>query len=99
MSWLLSFCSGYDGLKQSSRPDFDILTWDGTVSPSDFRVVALDFAEKWKRFNTTTIPQWSWVPCSKRPWIVARQVSFYPYVHTLKFLFVTLNNLYLCVYV
>ncbi|GFY99453.1 autophagocytosis-associated family protein [Actinidia rufa] len=57
----------------SSRPDFDILTWDGTVSPGDFRVVALDFAEKWKRFNTTTIPQWSWVPCSKRPWIVAHQ--------------------------
>ncbi|XP_057508814.1 ubiquitin-like-conjugating enzyme ATG10 isoform X1 [Actinidia eriantha] len=61
----------------SSRPDFDILTWDGTISPSDFRVVALDFAEKWKRFNTTTIPQWSWVPCSKRPWIVAHQREGY----------------------
>ncbi|XP_057474227.1 ubiquitin-like-conjugating enzyme ATG10 [Actinidia eriantha] len=61
----------------SSRADFDILTWDGTVSSSDFRVAALAFAEKWKRFNTTTLPRWSWIPCSKRPWIVAHETEGY----------------------
>lgn len=61
----------------SNGAKIDILTWDGTLSSSDFRVAALAFTEKWKRFNSTTLSQWSWVPCPKRPWIAAHEAEGY----------------------
>ncbi|THG14419.1 ubiquitin-like-conjugating enzyme ATG10 isoform X5 [Camellia sinensis] len=57
----------------SNGAKIDILTWDGTLSSSDFCAAALAFTEKWKRFNSTTLSQWSWVPCLKCPWIAAHE--------------------------
>ncbi|GMP48715.1 hypothetical protein CsSME_00015976 [Camellia sinensis var. sinensis] len=61
----------------SNGAKIDILTWDGTLSSSDFCAAALAFTEKWKRFNSTTLSQWSWVPCLKCPWIAAHEAEGY----------------------
>ncbi|GER40775.1 autophagocytosis-associated family protein [Striga asiatica] len=43
-------------------------SWDGTLSAAEFYVAACAFAEQWKKFNSY-LPQWSWVPSAKLPWI------------------------------
>ncbi|KAI3450143.1 hypothetical protein Pfo_006808 [Paulownia fortunei] len=43
-------------------------SWDGTLSSTEFYVAACAFAEQWRKFNSS-LPQWSWVPSPKRPWI------------------------------
>ncbi|CAK9139446.1 unnamed protein product [Ilex paraguariensis] len=60
----------------SNQAIIDMSSWDGTLSSIDFRIAACAFAEKWKKFNSA-LPQWSWVPCPKRPWISAHQVEGY----------------------
>lgn len=42
-------------------------SWDGTLSSSEFYVAACAFVEQWRKFNSS-LPQWSWVPSTKRPW-------------------------------
>ncbi|KAL6978904.1 E2-like conjugating enzyme atg10 [Sarracenia purpurea var. burkii] len=61
----------------SNGAKIDILSWDGTLSSSDFRFAALAFAEKWNRFNLTALPQWSWIPCPKHHWIAAHEGEGY----------------------
>ncbi|KAF7152773.1 hypothetical protein RHSIM_Rhsim01G0247600 [Rhododendron simsii] len=56
---------------------FDSLNWDGTLSSSEFRIAALAFAEKWNRFNSTSLPQWSWSLCPKHPWTAAHEAEGY----------------------
>ncbi|KAJ4730374.1 ubiquitin-like-conjugating enzyme ATG10 [Melia azedarach] len=54
----------------------DILSWDGTLSSTDFSLAARSFADRWKRFNPS-FPPWSWVACKKQPWIASREVDEY----------------------
>lgn len=56
---------------------FDIMNWDGTLSPSEFRIAALAFIEKWNRFISGSLPQWSWALPPKRPWIAAHEAEGY----------------------
>lgn len=41
---------------------------DGTLSPTEFRVAALAFAERWKS-AVSAFPPWSWLPRPKHPWL------------------------------
>ncbi|XP_030472388.2 ubiquitin-like-conjugating enzyme ATG10 [Syzygium oleosum] len=41
---------------------------DGTLSPTEFRVAALAFAERWKS-AVSAFPPWSWLPRPKQPWL------------------------------
>lgn len=41
---------------------------DGTLAPSDFRVAAVAFAERWKSAVSALLP-WSWIPRPKHPWL------------------------------
>ncbi|XP_010037087.2 ubiquitin-like-conjugating enzyme ATG10 [Eucalyptus grandis] len=41
---------------------------DGTLAPSDFRVAAVAFAERWKS-AVSALPPWSWIPRPKHPWL------------------------------
>jgi hypothetical protein len=52
----------------------DILSWNGTVSLSDFRLAACAFMEKWKSVMSA-FPPWSWVTCAKQPWVASHDVS------------------------
>ena len=52
----------------------DTLSWEGTLSSSDFRVAASAFMEKWKRI-CSAFPPWSWVLCPKQPWVASHEVS------------------------
>ncbi|PIN17482.1 hypothetical protein CDL12_09860 [Handroanthus impetiginosus] len=45
-----------------------IQSWDGTLSPTEFYVAACAFSEQWRKFNSS-LPQWSWLPSPKQPWI------------------------------
>lgn len=56
---------------------FDIMNWDGTLSPSEFCIAALAFIEKWNRFISGSLPQWSWALPPKRPWIAAHEAEGY----------------------
>ncbi|XAR58795.1 hypothetical protein NMG60_11014340 [Bertholletia excelsa] len=64
-------------MMMSNRAKIDVSTWDGTISSRDFQVAALAFAEKWKRLNSTILPQWSWVSSPKRPWIASHEGEGY----------------------
>lgn len=57
----------------------DISSWDGTLSLSDFFLAAHAFIEKWKKINPV-LPQWSWVPLAKSPWLASHEVSFAHFV-------------------
>jgi hypothetical protein len=52
----------------------DILTWNGTLPSSDFRLAACAFMEKWKKVMSAFSP-WSWVTCPKQPWVASHDVS------------------------
>lgn len=54
----------------------DTLSWEGTLSSSDFRVAASAFMEKWKRI-CSAFPPWSWVLCPKQPWVASHEVEGY----------------------
>jgi hypothetical protein len=56
----------------------DILSWNGTLSSSDFRLAACAFMEKWKSFMSA-FPPWSWVTCPKQPWVASHDVSVVNY--------------------
>ncbi|KAL2488392.1 Ubiquitin-like-conjugating enzyme ATG10 [Forsythia ovata] len=53
-----------------------ISSWDGTLSAAEFYVAACAFSELWKKFNLA-LPQWSWIPSSKRPGIPFNHVEGY----------------------
>ncbi|KAL5794476.1 hypothetical protein ACOSP7_003070 [Xanthoceras sorbifolium] len=54
----------------------DISSWDGTISSSDFSLATRTFADKWKRLDHT-FPPWSWVACTKQPWVASHEVQGY----------------------
>ncbi|XP_057782873.1 ubiquitin-like-conjugating enzyme ATG10 [Salvia miltiorrhiza] len=43
-------------------------SWDGTLSCTEFFVAASTFSEQWRKFNSS-LPQWTWIPSPKRPWL------------------------------
>ncbi|KAH6771020.1 hypothetical protein C2S52_015823 [Perilla frutescens var. hirtella] len=43
-------------------------SWDGRLSCSEFYVAASTFSEQWRKFNSS-LPQWTWIPSPKRPWV------------------------------
>ncbi|KAK4440949.1 Ubiquitin-like-conjugating enzyme ATG10 [Sesamum alatum] len=45
-----------------------VVSSDGTLSSTEFCLAAAVFSEQWRKFNSA-LPQWSWVPSPKRPWI------------------------------
>ncbi|KAJ0719857.1 hypothetical protein HanLR1_Chr08g0286451 [Helianthus annuus] len=49
-------------------------TCDGSLSSTDFQIVANAFAEKWKKFNSD-FPEWLWIDCSNRLGFAAHGVS------------------------
>ncbi|KAL0436668.1 UNVERIFIED_CONTAM: Ubiquitin-like-conjugating enzyme ATG10 [Sesamum radiatum] len=52
-----------------------VVSRDGTLSSTEFYVAASAFSEQWRKFNSL-LPQWSWVPAPKRPWIPHNQVNY-----------------------
>ncbi|XP_062175703.1 ubiquitin-like-conjugating enzyme ATG10 isoform X2 [Alnus glutinosa] len=54
----------------------DILSWNGTLSSSYFRLAACAFMEKWKSV-LSAFPLWSWVTCPKQPWVASHDVEGY----------------------
>ncbi|KAK7301471.1 hypothetical protein RJT34_12336 [Clitoria ternatea] len=53
-----------------------IITWDGTLSSSDFSLSAHTFCDKWKRFNPS-FPPWLWIPCAKPQLVSSHKVEGY----------------------
>ncbi|XP_041993503.1 ubiquitin-like-conjugating enzyme ATG10 isoform X4 [Salvia splendens] len=43
-------------------------SWDGTLSFTEFFVAASTFSEQWRKLNSN-LPQWTWIPSPKRPWV------------------------------
>ncbi|KAK4408729.1 Ubiquitin-like-conjugating enzyme ATG10 [Sesamum angolense] len=52
-----------------------VVSSDGTLSSTEFYFAASAFSEQWTKFNSA-LPQWSWVPSPKRPWIPHNQVNY-----------------------
>ncbi|KAI3418603.1 Autophagy_act_C domain-containing protein [Psidium guajava] len=44
------------------------ISGDGTLTPSEFRVAAFAFAERWKS-AVSAFPPWSWLSRPKHPWL------------------------------
>lgn len=53
-------------------------TWDGTLSPDEFRTGALAFAEKWDKLSHNhDLPRWSWVSCLNSPFVSSNEAGGY----------------------
>ncbi|KAL0417958.1 UNVERIFIED_CONTAM: Ubiquitin-like-conjugating enzyme ATG10 [Sesamum radiatum] len=52
-----------------------VVSRDGTLSSAEFYFAASAFSEQWRKFNSA-LPQWSWVPSPKRPWIPHNQENY-----------------------
>lgn len=53
-------------------------TWDGTLSPDEFRAGALAFAEKWERLSHShDLPLWSWVSCLSSAFVSSNETGGY----------------------
>lgn len=50
--------------------------WDGTFSPGEFQVAALNLIDKWAMCCSTLQP-WSWEPCPKLPWGASHDAKGY----------------------
>lgn len=50
--------------------------WDGTFSPDEFLVAALNLIDKWAMCCSTLQP-WSWEPCPKLPWGASHDAKGY----------------------
>ncbi|XP_052185965.1 ubiquitin-like-conjugating enzyme ATG10 isoform X3 [Diospyros lotus] len=61
----------------STGAKLDVSTWDGTLSSCEFRLSAIAFAERWKRFNSAALPHWLWISSSNLPWIAANEAEGY----------------------
>ncbi|KAK4845347.1 hypothetical protein QYF36_003904 [Acer negundo] len=70
---LTVFLDSNQGLQTQSM---DVSSWDGALSSSDFSLAARTFAEKWKRLDHT-FPPWSWIACTKEPWVASHEVEGY----------------------
>ncbi|XP_022848936.1 ubiquitin-like-conjugating enzyme ATG10 isoform X3 [Olea europaea var. sylvestris] len=56
--------------------NINISSLDGTLSAAEFKIAACAFSELWEKFNSA-LPQWSWLPSSKRPGIPFNHVEGY----------------------
>ncbi|CAA2995495.1 Hypothetical predicted protein [Olea europaea subsp. europaea] len=56
--------------------NINISSLDGTLSAAEFKIAACAFSELWKKFNSA-LPQWSWLPSSRRPGIPFNHVQDY----------------------
>lgn len=54
----------------------DIISWDGTLSSSDFSLSASTFSEKWKMFNPS-FPPWLWIPCPNHHLVSSHKVGLF----------------------
>ncbi|XP_022848935.1 ubiquitin-like-conjugating enzyme ATG10 isoform X2 [Olea europaea var. sylvestris] len=54
--------------------NINISSLDGTLSAAEFKIAACAFSELWEKFNSA-LPQWSWLPSSKRPGIPFNHVD------------------------
>lgn len=50
-------------------------SWGGSISPDEFHIAALAFAERWEKCNSS-LSQWSWVS-PKRLGVAADNVSIF----------------------
>lgn len=50
--------------------------WDGTFSPGEFQVAAMNLIEKWAMCCSTSRP-WRWEPCPKLPWGASHDAKGY----------------------
>lgn len=50
--------------------------WDGTLSPGEFQVAAINLIDKWAMCCSTSRP-WRWEPCPKLPWGASHDVKGY----------------------
>lgn len=50
--------------------------WDGTLSPGEFQVSAINLMDKWAMCCSTSRP-WRWEPCPKLPWGASHDAKGY----------------------
>nr|ADE77462.1 unknown [Picea sitchensis] len=50
--------------------------WDGTFSPGEFQVAAMNLIDKWAMCCSTSRP-WRWEPCPKLPWGASHDAKGY----------------------